>query len=189
MANARATLFLRGIAQYAKILGTPPLNYSKDGREWTMDVQLDKAGEKQLKDAGLADRVKRKDTYLDGAPYVSLRQRELTADGNPNKAPTVVDIRGMPWDHNNKIGNGSRVDVKVSVVDYGVGKKKGVYLQSTRILDHVPYTASEFPDIKEDDEFFAAKSEAEKGDDFVDRFVNGASKPDPVDDPLDDDIP
>lgn len=156
MANTKQTIaVLRGKASFAKILGKPVPNYSKDGFEWKMDLVLTDAGAKELKPLGIADRVKRKDTYLEGTPHISFKQPELRKDGTKNDPIKVQDIIGKPWDQNKLIGNGSDVEVKFAVVDNGVGKKHGVYIRSVRILKLVPYERQEFDDVAEDDEFFA----------------------------------
>lgn len=156
MANTKQTIVvLRGKASFAKILGKPVLNYSKDGFEWKMDLVLTPAGAKELKLLGIADRVKRKDTYLEGAPHISFKQPELRRDETKNAPINVLDILNKPWDQNKLIGNGSDVEVKFAVVDNGAGKKHGVYIRSVRVLKLVPYVPQQFDDVTEDDEFFA----------------------------------
>jgi len=175
------TAYLRGKTMYAKILGDPVLNYSKDGKEWKMDLIIDKDGVKALKGYGIGDRVKSKPDYADGQYFVSFKQRESRADGSPNEPIKVVDGQQKPWDQSKLIGNGSTVDVKFVVKDYGAGKKKGVYIRAVRVLDLVSFNRSEFADLDEGDEFFTEKPE--KGtEDFNEDF--GIQ----VDD-LDDEIP
>lgn len=161
---------IRGKTSFAKILGEPVLNYSKDGKEWKMDLVLDPPVVKELKALGLSDRVKKKDDYLDGKSYITFKQRELRPDGTPNEPVRVVDINGQPWDHTKLLGNGTTVDVKFTVRDYGVGKKQGVYIRSVRVLDLVAYNKEEFAPISEDDEFYkAAKEMADANDAEVDK--------------------
>lgn len=151
------TVFLRGTTMYAKILGDPVLNYSKDGKEWKMDLVIDKNDIKELKSYGIADRVKTKDGYADDKPYISFKQREMrTVNGEevPNDPIRVVDAAGKPWDSNKLLGNGSTVDVKFVVKDWGAGKKKGVYIRAVRVLDHVSFDREEFAPLDETDAFF-----------------------------------
>lgn len=157
MVNSKPqTVVLRGEAMYAKILGDPVLNYNKDGKEWKMDFKLaDKNSIKELDKLGIKDRVKTKDGYLDGEPFMTFKQAEFRKDGvTPNQPIKVVDIAGKEWSQEKLIGNGSKVDVKFVVMDFGPGKKKGVYIRSVRVLDLVPYEKDEFPEIDENDEFF-----------------------------------
>lgn len=182
MANEAQTVVIRGKTSFAKVLGDPVLNYAKDGHEWKTDIQLTPATVKELKAYGVGDRVKTKDEYLDGEPYISLKQKALRADGEPNRPIKVVDIKGKPWDDNKLIGNGSDVDVKLRIVDYGKGKKKGVYIQSMRVLNLIPYAGGqEFEPIAEDDPFYNNIAEAEA-------MINAdAADREPED--LDDDLP
>lgn len=168
MANKNQTLVLRGTAMYAKVLGDPVLNYDKDGKEWKFDfIPKDpKAVTKELAEAGVSDRLRSRvvkstgEDLYEGAKFMSFRQREYTKDGKPNEPIGVFDILGSPWDQNKLIGNGSIVDVRFAVVDYGPGKKAGVYPRSIRVLDHVPYAVTQFVEINDDDEYYTAAMKA-----------------------------
>lgn len=164
MANKPQTAVFRGKAQYAKVLGEPMLNYNKDGKEWKLDLVLaDKGLLAEAKKLGIGDRVKQKDDYVDGQSYMTFKQAEFKRDGTANEPIKVTDILGNPWPKDKLIGNGSDVDVKFVVIDYGPGKKSGVYIRSIRVLKLVEYNKKEFDDLPEDDEFAAeAKAAAEK---------------------------
>lgn len=155
MANKNETVVVRGKTMYAKILGDPILNYNKDGKEWKMDLVVDKNVQKEMKKYGIADRVRTKDGYADNQPYMSFKQKEFKANGEPNQRIRVVDILGKPWPQDKLIGNGSTVDVRFAVVDFGPGKKHGVYPREVRVLELVPYEGGGLPPISEDDEYFA----------------------------------
>lgn len=180
------TTYLRGTAHYAKLLGDPRPNFTGDNREWTVELELTPAGVEQLVDLKLSDRIKRKEDFLNNAPYITLRQRETRRDGKTNSAPRVVDIKGNPWDENILIGNGSKVDVRLNIVPPAKGKPKaGIYLNSVRILDLVPYVkAEEFPEIDESDPFFGNVASQE---DELNRLI-AANKSKPTAADLDDDL-
>lgn len=150
----------RGKTSFAKILGNPVGNKFGDDLNWTMDLVLTPEAVKEAKALGIGDRVKRKEEYLDGQPHMSFKQPELRKDGTPNKPIRVVDINGKDWDQNKLIGNGSDVDVKFAVADFGKGKKKGVYIRSVRVLKLVSFERKEFEDIDENDEFFNEAQQA-----------------------------
>lgn len=189
MASKAVKMVIRGKTSYAKILGDPVLNYSKDGKEWKMDLVIDKDTVKEFKDAGIGDRVKSKPEYLDGQYYVTFKQAEFRRSGEKNDPIPVVDILGDVWDPKQLIGNGSDVDVTFAVADHGPGKKKGMYIRQVRVLKLVPYAGeSAAPPINPDDPFFAeaeaararkAQEDAEFRKDF------GLDPADDLDDPLD----
>lgn len=154
-------MVIRGKTSYAKILGDPVLNYSKDGKEWKMDLVIDKDIIKEFKDAGIGDRVKSKPEYLDGQPYVTFKQAEVRRDGKQNDPIKVVDILGDPWNQKTLLGNGTDVEVTFAVADHGPGKKKGMYIRQVRILKLVPYGGDAVPDIDPNDPFYA-EAEAAK---------------------------
>lgn len=67
-------------------------------------------------------------------------------------APTVVDVKGQPWDlqKNGLIGNGSTGMVTISI--YPAGLRYGTRLESVQVVDHVRYeseggSAPSFPDL------------------------------------------
>lgn len=169
--KATVTAVLRGKTSFAKILGDPVLNYSKDGKEWKMDLILPKEAIKEVKALGIGDRVKTKDNYADGQPFMTFKQAELRRDGTPNQPIKVYDIANRPWDESKLIGNGSDVDVKFVVMDHGPGKKKGVYIRSVRVLNLVPYAQEEFAPIDENDPYFEQyKATAEETAQFKQDF-------------------
>ena len=195
MANKPQTAVFRGKAQYAKVLGEPMLNYNKDGKEWKLDrVRADKRTLKEAKKLGIGDRIKQKDDYVDGQNYMTFKQAEFKRDGTANDPIKVTDILDNPWPKDKLIGNGSDVDVKFVVIDYGPGKKSGVYIRSIRVLKLVEYNKKEFDDLPEDDEFAAeAKAAAEKRardmEQFKKDFELDADEGDAVEaDALDDDL-
>lgn len=182
--NKPLKMVIRGKTSYAKILGDPVLNYSKDGKEWKMDLAIDDDVVKEFKAAGIADRVKSKEDYLSGKKYVTFKQRELKRSGEKNDPIKVVDIIGEPWDNKKLIGNDSVVDVTFVVVDNGPGMKKGMYVREVRVLDHVPYdNDSGAPAINPDDPYFAA-AEAAKARKAAEEasFKKDFGLDDPIDD-------
>ena len=197
MATKPQTAVFRGKAQYAKVLGEPMLNYNKDGKEWKLDLVLaDKGLLAEAKKLGIGDRVKQKDDYVDGQSYMTFKQAEFKRDGTANDPIKVTDILGNPWPKDKLIGNGSDVDVKFVVIDYGPGKKSGVYIRSIRVLKLVEYNKKEFDDLPEDDEFAAeAKAAAEKRARDMEQFKqdfdlkdDAPTEGDALDDSLDDDL-
>lgn len=177
---------IRGKASFAKVLGDPTLNYSKDGKEWKFDIVIDNDTVKEIKALGIGDRVKTKDNYVDGRPHLTFKQPEFRRDGTPNKPIDVKDILQQPWPQDKLIGNESDIEVKFVVRDYGVGKKKGAYVRSIRVLKLVPYAgADEFEDITEDDPFYEEALKAAKAAEEA-SMVNAVDTTNDVD--LDDDI-
>lgn len=174
--SERKTYYLRGKAMWAKILGEPVKNnFDPDQREWTIDFVPNAEGLAKAKSLklNLKDR--------DGGKVIQFRQREKRQDGSLNQPITVVGPDNERWNPEDKIGNGSDVDVKFEIVDYGKGKRQGVYLKSVRVLNHVRYERQEFAPLPEDDEFFKPSSKAAEDKAFRETFMG--------EDALDDDMP
>jgi len=153
MANSNVVVF-RGKAMYAKILGKPVSNPFDDNLNWTIDLVLTPETVKEAKALGIGNKIKEKEGYLDGQPYMTFKQASERRDGTKNDPIKVVDIKGAPWDQNVEIGNLSDIDLKFAVVDNGKTKPKGVYPRSIRVLKLVPFSRTEFDPVDEDDEFF-----------------------------------
>lgn len=151
--------YIRGTAYWAKILGEPRKNNFDDYREWTIDVSPDEDGLKLFKSLGIMDRLKDPRDGETRGRFITLKQRELRADGRRNDPIKVVNAAGEPWPEDILIGNGSTIDVKFNVKDYGKGKRKGVYIQAIRVLELVPFERVEFAPLSADDEFFAKAAE------------------------------
>jgi len=136
----RVTVFVPGVVFWAKVIGEPRLNYEKDGREWTYDFVPDDTS--FLKEHRLLDRLKEAREPIPG-PYLRMRKSELTKDGEKNEPIRIYDADNNAWD-NRLLGNGTRVVAKLAIVDYGKGKKKGIYTTALRVEDLVPFETNEF---------------------------------------------
>lgn len=157
--------YITGKAYWAKVLGPPVPNYNRDGNEWTFDFTPDEEGLKMIEELGIKDKMKYKAD--ERGDFIQFKQKELRADGKANFPITVCDARNRPWDPNTKIGNGSTVEVKFKVVDYGKGKPTGVYPQAIRVLEHLPFVRQEFAPLPEDNKYyqnFGDAVEAEGGE-------------------------
>lgn len=181
--------YIRGKAYWAKVLGDPVMNYNKDGKEWKLDFAPNEDGLELIEKLGIKDRLKTDKNANIPGPYLSLKQAEYRKPDKEgivkkNDPIKVVDPDNQPWDQTKLIGNGTDVDVKIEVIDYGVGKFSGVYIRGLRVLKLVKYESKEFPALTPDDEFFARE-------DVVPDDTKGneeAKKPEP-DNELDDDLP
>lgn len=158
MSNTRETIYLRGKIYWAKVMEDQlALNYGKDGKEWTLDLSLDKENLAKAKAAGL--NIKNKDD--EKGDFVHLKQRELRRDYQTgemvaNKPVRIIDAKGNAWNQEERLGNETIGDVKVTVADYGVGKNKGVYLDSIRVLKHKPAPKrDDFPELADDEDWGA----------------------------------
>jgi hypothetical protein len=160
--------YMIGTVNWAKVLGDPVPNYNRDGREWTFDFTPDKDGLALVKKLKIADKMKNKGD--ERGDFIQFKQKEMQTNGKPNFPVTVVDAKNMPWDPKldakgkptNLIGNGSTIEVKFRVVDYGVGKPTGVYPQAIRVLEHKPYVRQEFAPLTEDSQYFQADEAVEE---------------------------
>lgn len=139
------TVFVSGKIYWAKILGKPVTNYDGDGKEWTYELEPDDTS--FLKEHKLLDRLKTK--YDDRGPFLTLKKPEITSTGEKNEPIRVYDENNEPWDPTKLIGNGTQVDVKLRIVDWGKTKKKSIYTTAIRVTDLVPFVSNEFGGMAE----------------------------------------
>lgn len=156
-------------------------------KEWSLDVTPDKAGRDLLKKLGIADRLRDpKEGDFRKESFLSFRSKEMKADGTKADPIRVVDANNQPWG-SDLIGNGSVVDAKFVVKDYGKGKKKGVYIRAVRVLELVPYIPQDFAPLTSDDEFFAEEATPTTKDEIA-RLPEGMEPVVDNNDELDDDV-
>lgn len=193
MANNVKEIVIRGVLDYAKVLGMPRKHtglpkYDK-GPYWSVDVTPDAKSMELIEALDLEDKLRpkkkkdaekiAKDTNRVGkGKFLSFKHLLKRADDTENEPIRIVDAQGRKWS-GGLIGNGTVADVKVRVVDYGPGSDKGTYIQAIRVLDHVPFEANDFDPLPEDDEYAQTPLAEEQ---LEDQNTD-------TDDDLDDDIP
>lgn len=131
-----STVFVSGTIYWAKIVGKPVDNYERDGKEWTYDFVPDDTS--FLKEHRLLDRLKEaKDPIHDD--YIRLKKPAQDKDGYANDPIEIVNEDGEPWGDTVKIGNGSKVDLRLTIADFGKGRKKAIWTKAIRVTEHVPF--------------------------------------------------
>lgn len=176
------TVFATGTLYWPKIVGDRALhpNYDGDAREWSYEFEPDDPS--FLKEHRLLDRLKEpKGDDDDRGPYLVLRKPEFDRDGNKNDPIRIYTSDNEPWGDETLIGNGTRADVKLRIVDWGKGKKKGIYTNAIRVQELVPYVSNEFGAMDGDGD--SAPTKPKRGS------SKSQAKNDSVLDDLDDDIP
>lgn len=190
-------IVLRGKLHWARLMGAPRPHtgnpkYDK-GPYWSTDLTPDEKSLELMKKFGITDKLRdpeeiRRKAKKQGKEskedrkedFISLKVLQKKKDGSNNNPPKIIDIHGNKWPEGKLLGNETIADLKVKIVDYGSASEKGVYLQATRVLDHVPYESDEFETLSEDDEYFAKATEAKTA---------GEDEAPVGDDELDDDVP
>lgn len=141
MSVDRTTVFATGKIYWAKIVGEKALhpNYDGDSRQWAYELVPDDTT--FLKEHRLLDRLKDKEDPKnpDKGEFLVLKKPEFTVAGDKNDPIRIYDENNEPWGDERLIGNGSKVDVKLSIVDWGKGKKKSIYTTAIRVTELVPY--------------------------------------------------
>lgn len=134
------TVFVEGKVYWAKIIGSKSLhdNYDGDGRQWAYELVPDDIT--FLKEHRLLDRLKDKDDPMNPGKgeFLALKKPELNKDGDKNDPITILDSDNEPWD-GRLLGNGTRVVAKLTIADFGKGKKKAIWTQALRVEELVPY--------------------------------------------------
>ncbi len=138
------TVFVSGKVYWAKVFD-PVDNYEKTGKEWTLDFVPDNVD--FLKTHRLLDRLKEGKAPIEG-DYIRLRKPAKDKEGKANDPITIMkrddEGKNVDWEGKTKIGNGSGADLKLTIADFGAGKKKAIWVKAVRITDHIPFESDEF---------------------------------------------
>lgn len=166
------TVYVSGTIYWAKVF-VPVTNYDGDGKEWSFDFVPDDVS--FLKEHKLLDRLKDAKEPITG-DYIHLRKPEKNKEGEKNDPIRIYDEDDNQWESGKLIGNGSKADIKLTVADFGKGKKKALWTKAIRVTEHVPYVSNEFAAMNKEASDEAPKKKAGK-------------KPAQTFDDLDDDMP
>lgn len=103
----------------------------------TLDLIMDEPNMTALKASGSIKNPKDVGNGLYKAKFVRKFNTGYEWSGG---APTVTNSNGDPWsfDNDGPIGNGSTVEIMLSVYDTSYKNRPGTRLDSVRILEHVP---------------------------------------------------
>lgn len=146
---------------------------------WQIDLVIDESQVAGAEKAGL------KVIPSEDGLKIKFRRRETRRDGQPNKAPVVVNADLQPF--NELIGNGSEVIVQFNVYEWSnkFGKGTGADLQGVQVIEHVPYVGGD------GSEFEPLDSEFEKEDEAPAKpaKAKAAKAAPPAGDDFDDDLP
>lgn len=155
MASKNKEVFLRGKSHYFMLLGRGDVKYST----WCTGLYLDEDSYNTFMDmkkdtdttVGIMNEVKiSEDGYL-----IQLKRpwsRTYKGETVAFTAPTVLDSKGIPWNSDRNVGNGSDITVKCEYYSFKppFQKKRGsaIRLVSAMINDLVPYEPNR--DLTED---------------------------------------
>jgi len=143
------TTIIQAEAYWCKLIGKPRDSYDGKHKEWTVDIVLDKAGLKSLKDFGIDPfYVKKGKTnkdgtinYLTGKPVLKLVRKSVRSDGSPANPVQIRDATGEPW-NGDLIGNGSVVNIKIMKFEVALPnqpRRMKPYLLEMQVWDLVLY--------------------------------------------------
>lgn len=163
------TVFTTATLYWPKIVGRKALvsNYDGDGREWTFEAEVDDTS--FLKEHRLLDRLKDPLAYAERleargederakaareaaegrGDYLLIKKSEFNKDGEENPPFKIIDADNEPWGEERLIGNGTKADLKLTIVDWGVGKKKSIWCSAIRVTDLVSYESDDFAAMDE----------------------------------------
>lgn len=157
------TEFMSGKIYWAKVFRAVD-NYDRDGKEWTYNFVPDESGIQILKQHRLLDRLKEAKAPIT-EDFLVLKKPERNKDGEKNDPIIVKTPDNEDWDvdEHGLIGNGSSVDVKLTIADFGKGKKKAIWTSAIRVTEQVK---------------FEGGTQASNRDPFADFTSTGKAKPD-----------
>ena len=105
-------MIISGKSYWCKILGKPVTG--EYGTAWSFDLAIDADTKKRLLSAGMSpDYVKNKSD--DRGDFITFKRNAVKTDGTNAKPYSVVGPDKTEWPQNKLIGNGSTLNVMVSL--------------------------------------------------------------------------
>lgn len=105
-------MLIQGVIYWGMVLGAPFKGKFHNG--WSFDLSIDEETQKKLLEAGMKkDYLKNKGD--DRGTFVQFRRDAVKTDGTPGKAYQVIGPDGNEWPQTKLIGNGSVVNVIVTL--------------------------------------------------------------------------
>ena len=130
---------LNGKAYWASVV-TPNTTFDADG-VYSIDLAVDDKTKKVAEGEGLT--IKNKGD--DRGNFVTFKRKAKRKDGNPNKAPEIMDNMKRPL-QNTLIGNGSTVNVLFKTYEWNHKPTnrsgKSADLQAVQVVNLIPYEGS-----------------------------------------------
>ena len=130
---------LNGKAYWASVV-SPNTTFDEDG-VYSVDIAVDSSNKKLAEAEGLS--IKNKGD--ERGDFVTIKRKAKRKDGNPNKAPDVMDGMKRPL-QNTLIGNGSDVNVLFKTYEWNhkpTGRTgKSADLQAVQVVNLIAYEGS-----------------------------------------------
>lgn len=133
-------MLIKGIGYFCRISGKPHKTKYSDG-EWSFDLSINETTKKELLMAGMKPSfIKNKGDQK--GDFLTFRRKSTKADGSEGKPFDVRDHKNEPWDPKVLIGNGSTLNVVVSLNERTGQKGQGYLAPSAiaiQVWDLVPF--------------------------------------------------
>lgn len=141
-----------GKAFWTKIVGAPrPNKFNPKVPQWSFDLSVDTENQQKLLEKGMkASYLKNKND--ERGVFLTFTRDSIKTDGSPGKPFRIVDSKNNPWPDGVEIGNGSDVNVVVTLNEREFRGQKFLKPSAVavQVWNLVKYDSA-FP-TKEDDE-------------------------------------
>lgn len=160
-------MIVNGKAFWFKAVGPPRDNkFKPESKQWAFDLAIDEKTAEMLLDKGMSPQSL-KDKKDERGVFITFTRDATRADGSPGKPIEVVDSKGQPWPDNKFVGNGSTLNVKMTLNEREFRGKKflkpGVI--SVQVWDLVAFSGKndDFPvkDVEDSDGDVSPPSDTE----------------------------
>jgi hypothetical protein len=140
-------MLINGKSYWFRAQGAPHTNkFNPDVPQWSFDLSISDEEVQKLLDAGMTK------TYLrnkddERGTFLSFVRDSVKKDGTPAKPFRIEDAKNNPWPEDKSVGNGSELNVVVSLNERAFrgqkfSKPSAIAIQ---VWDHVAYQSGGFP--------------------------------------------
>lgn len=140
-------MLISGKIYWGKIIGAPrPNKFNPTVPQWSFDLSVDEDTAEKLLGAGM------KKTYLrdkqdERGTFLTFTRDSIKKDGSAGKPFSVVDSAKNPWPDGKQLGNGTEVNVVVSLNERTFRGEKFLKPSAVavQVWDLVKYDSGSFP--------------------------------------------
>lgn len=147
-------MLITGRSYWFKGVGSAkPNKFNPEVPQWSFDLSINQTEAEKLLAAGM------KKTYLrdkqdERGVFLTFTRDSIKKDGSPGKPFRIVDSKNNPWPDGESIGNGSQLNVVLTLNERTFRGEK--FLKPSAIAiqvwDHIEYSSNGFPEKDESED-------------------------------------
>lgn len=146
-------MMINGKGYWFKAAGKPRVNKYSNKEQWSFDLSITEDTQKSLLDKGMRKNYLRNKDDERGT-FLTFVRDAVKQDGTDGKPFKIIDAHGNPWPEGKLVGNGSELNVVVTLNEREFNKQKFLKPSAVavQVWNLVEYESGKFPTKELSDE-------------------------------------